>query len=136
MTTYPESGVVNNRFAGPVAGLLTMVTMAATVSFLHQQRPAAQPVGASVAPVAGAAAAVDPVAGQPSEQAFIVATAARLCTVRSSGAADDPPPTGYPGLTDEQVAAYQRRLTTDAFFAERLIAQLRTTCRLAQAPPS
>jgi hypothetical protein len=72
---------------------------------------------------------------QRAEDTFIGTTAAYMCNVQST-VYDDPkaiataygstPP--YPGLSAEQVAAYQQRLVMDTAFATRLTEQLKTSC--------
>jgi hypothetical protein len=83
-----------------------------------------------------AAGAVDArTAAQRAEDNFIGTTAAHLCNVQSTvyddtgalaTAYQSPPP--YPGLDATQVAAFQKRLTTDAAFLARLTNQLKAIC--------
>jgi hypothetical protein len=72
---------------------------------------------------------------QQAEDTFIGTTAAHLCNVQSTvyddtaalaTAYQSPPP--YPGLDPTQVAAFRKRLATDAAFSARLTAQLKTAC--------
>jgi len=101
---------------------VALVLMLAAAGCAHGSRPAAAP-----SPTHNAA-----------EDAFIGTTAAHLCNVQSTvyddtkalaAAYESPPP--YPGLSAEQVAAYQKRLITDPAFSARLTAQLKKACHPA-----
>jgi hypothetical protein len=75
---------------------------------------------------------------QKAEDTFIGTTAAHLCNVQFT-VYDDPAALAkayssvpqYPGLTAQQVSAFQQRLTTDAAFSARLTRQLETACHPA-----
>jgi hypothetical protein len=77
-------------------------------------------------------------AAQKAEDTFIGTLAAHLCNVQSTvyddtkalAAAYQSAPS-YPGLDAGQVAAFQKRLTTDPAFSARLTNQLKATCHPA-----
>ena len=77
-------------------------------------------------------------AAQKAEDTFIGTLAAHLCNVQSTvyddtkalAAAYQSVPS-YPGLDAGQVAALQKRLTTDPAFSTRLTNQLKATCHPA-----
>src|SRR5689334_5926224 len=77
-------------------------------------------------------------AAQRAEDTFIGTTAAHLCNVQFT-VYDDPGSLAkaytsvpeYPGLTADQVADFQRRLTSDGSFSAKLTKQLETACHPA-----
>jgi hypothetical protein len=75
------------------------------------------------------------------ETIYLDATAAQLCSVQSRVYPDpqqlaeayksNPP---YPDLTAEQVADFQKRLSSDVSFAAKLTEKIRSTCGASAAP--
>ena len=103
---------------------VALVVVLAAGGCAHSSRPAATPSPSA--------------AHNAAEDAFIGTTAAHLCNVQSAvyddtktlAAAYESPP-AYPGISAEQVAAFQKRLITDPAFSARLTAQLKKACHPA-----
>ena len=92
---------------------------------------------------AGPASAAGPLSPERMEAIYLDATAAQLCSVQSrvypdpqqlADAYQSNPP--YPELSAEQVADFQKRLSSDASFAAKLTEKIRSTCGASPAPGS
>jgi hypothetical protein len=114
----------------------TFVVCAALLALAGCGSPPEQTTAGRSAPPAGTVDART--IAQRAEDNFIGTTAAHLCNVQSTvyddtralAAAYQAVPS-YPGLDAAQIAAFQKRLTTDAVFSTRLTNQLKATCHPA-----
>jgi hypothetical protein len=90
---------------------------------------------------AGPTSASGPLSPERMETIYLDATAAQLCSVQSRVYTDpqqladayksNPP---YPDLSAEQVADFQKRLSSDAAFAAELTEKIRSTCGASPSP--
>lgn len=120
------------RIAG---ALVAAVLLASLTACGGSGGDAAGPAGPSSSATAAAAAATAATSAGGGQEEFLRLTAAHMCDVQGTvyddpskiAAAYDQAPE-YPGLTDQQVADFAKRVTGDPDFSALLLEQVATAC--------